>query len=427
MTDPDSMELQRLRKQEWKIHWPLVLASCVGFAFYSVIINSVGLFVDPLSAEFGWNRTEIMFGISFLSIAGIFLSPFVGALIDRFGARRIALPGLVLTSFSIASFSLANGSTVQWTLLWVVQAFIILLIKTTVWTTAVTNTFSAGRSLAIALTISGTALAQAVVPPLTQWLISEFGWRGAYVALGFGWGAVAFILAVFFLYDGRDRRRMALRGKASGEVAEEPEQDLPGLSFAEAFRSPPLIRIGVATFIVMLMGVGISVNQIPIIMESGISRERAAIFASFFGIAGIIGKLVTGWLMDRFNPGTVGGITLGVSAFAFLLLLKELNDPVLIVTGLVIIGYASGTKLQICAYLTSLYGGLKNYGKIFGIMSSLIAIGGGFGPTMAAAVYDLTGSYNLFIYAAAALTLVASSMLFRLGPKPVGFELVRST
>ena len=404
--------------REWKANWTLVLAAAVGFAFYSIPINAIGLFLTPLSEEFGWSRTEIMFGVSLLAVAGIVLSPFVGALIDRFGSRRIALPGLILSALSIASLGFATGSTVQWIILWTIQAFVVLSIKTTVWTTAVSGSFFAGRSLAIAITISGTAVAQAVVPPLARWLIADFGWRNAYFALGLGWGLIAFVLAWFFLYDARDRRRLARPGH-SGQLA---QQDLPGLSLREAFRDPALIRIALATLVVMVMGVGIAVNQVPIMEESGLSRERAAYYAAFFGIAGIVGKLVTGWLMDRYNACIVGGLTLTVSAFAFLLLLESISTPATILAGLIVIGYASGTKLQICAFLTSLYGGLRNYGKIFGVMSSMIAIGGGVGPPAAALVYDLTGSYSPFIYSAMALTLVASLLLFTLGPQPKEFQ-----
>ena len=99
---PTEMELSVARRAEWKAFWPLVLASTVGFTFYSVLVNSIGLFLQPLSNEFGWSRTEIMAGYSLLSISAIFLSPAIGALIDRFGSRRIALPGLILTALAIA-------------------------------------------------------------------------------------------------------------------------------------------------------------------------------------------------------------------------------------------------------------------------------------------------------------------------------------
>ncbi len=412
MTVKQESDLRAARRREWRDHWTLVLCSTIGFAFYSVIPYSIGLFLEPLSREFGWNRTQIMSGLTLLALAGIFLSPLVGALVDRFGSRRIALPGLVLTALSLSAFGLASGSVVQWTLLFAVQALCVLLIKTTVWTTAVSGTFDAARSLAIAVTVSGIALAQAVVPPLTRWLIAEFGWREAYFILGLGWGALAFVLAYLFLYDAHDRRR------AAREEGVQPAAELPGLTLKQALRSPPLIRIGIATFLVMLMGVGIGVHQVPIMVEAGVARDQAAYLASLFGIAGVAGKLVTGWLMDRFEPGMVGGLTLAVSAFAFLLLLEALASVPLIIIGLVVIGYASGTKLQICAYLTSRYGGLKHYGKIFGVMCSLVALGGGIGPVAAGFAFDTFGSYTVYILAAMVLTLFAATMLFNLGPRP---------
>lgn len=423
MTDDADDKLAIARRAEWKQYWPLIASAFLGFGFYSILPNALGLFVEPLTDEFGWSRTEIMAGLSISAVTAIFLSPFIGALIDLVGSRRVALPGLLLTGLVIASFGFANGSTAQWMTFWIVQSFVVLLIKATVWTTAVSGTFNAGRSLAIAVTMSGTAFAQAIVPPLTQWLIADFGWRKAYFILGLGWGSVALIPAIFFLYDAKDRLRMSLRDREKQNPGEAPasKPELPGLTFREALRNPALIRICIATFFVMLTGIGILVNQVPILVESGVSRETAAYLTSLYGIAGICGKLATGWMMDRFEASLVGGITLGISGFAFLLMLKQVDSTALIVVGLIVIGYAAGTKLQICAYLTSLYGGLRNYGKIFGIMSSMIAIGGGFGPAAAAFVYDVTGSYTAFIYGAFILSLVAAFLLFGLGPRPKEF------
>ncbi|GIX29694.1 MAG: MFS transporter [Porticoccaceae bacterium] len=409
-----AQDLASARRAEWRTHWPLVLAATVGFGFYSVIVNALGVFLAPMSGEFGWSRTQVMAGLTLMSLTGIFLSPFVGALIDRFGVRRVALPGIVLTALATASFALADGSTLQWTALWAVAAFVVLLIKTTVWTTAISATFDAGRSLAMAITVSGTALSQALVPPLAHWLIAEFGWRAAWVGLGFGWGAVAFALALPFLYDARDARRLGRPGAGAAGVG------LAGLTLGQAVRDGALVRIALATFLVMFTGVGIVVNQVPILVEEGLSRQRAAAYASLFGIAGIAGKLVTGYLMDRFEAARVGAWTLAASGVAFLLL-EHGSAPAWILLGLVVIGYTNGTKLQLAAVLTGRYGGVAHYGKIFGVISSLIAIAGGFGPLAAALTFDLTGSYAAFVYLAAGLTLFAAWLLLGLGAPPAAF------
>jgi len=416
-------QLALARRQEWEQHWPLVASAFLGFGFYAILSNAIGLFVSPITETFGWSRTEVLAGLSISAITAIIFSPFIGALVDRFGARRIAIPGLLLNAVIIAAFGFSTGDPMHWMMLWVCQSLIVLLIKATVWTTAISNTFYAARSLALAITMSGATFTQAVAPPLAQWLIADFGWRDAFIYLGLGWGGIALLPAVFFLYDAKDRlrRSSAASSALNDTVPTVPERELSGLSLKQAFRDPSLIRIGIATLIVMVTGIGILVNQVPILVESGISREKAAYLTSLYGVAGIVGKLVTGWLMERFEPSRVGGITLAFSGFGFLLMLEQINSTALIALGLIIVGFAAGTKLQICAYLTGLYGGLKNYGKIFGVMSSMIAIGGGAGPALAALVYDLSGTYTAFIWASFVLALVAAFLILGLGPKPVEF------
>ena len=201
-------------REEWKRHWLLVLAASVGVSFFSFMSPALGLFFDSLHAEFGWSRTELTLGLTFGAMITVFGSPFVGSLIDRWGSRRLAIPGLVVTSAMIAAFSLANGSIVQWIALWMGFGVLSLCVKTTVWTIAVAGVFSTSRGLALGVTLSGTALAQVIVAPLGNWLITTQGWRAAFVWLGLGWGSVALVFCVLFLFDIHDQRR--LESKASG-------------------------------------------------------------------------------------------------------------------------------------------------------------------------------------------------------------------
>lgn len=379
--------------EEWKSGWALVLACFVGFSFFSVPTASMGVFMEPLGREFGWGRTLIAAGTSMTSVVTALLSPFVGVLIDRWGARRLGLPGVFLTAFAIGSISLANGSPAQWLALWAFYALISILVKTTIWTAPVSGHFSAGRGLALALTLSGTAAAQAIAPPLCNWLIEHHGWRQAYVWTGLGWGGVTLLLCWLFLYDRKDRSRAAPDGVAP------PADDAPGLTIAQAWRSRPLWAIAVSTFVMMLLSLGLQIHQVPILTGAGVSRTNAAWLASLFGLAGIVGKLVTGALLDRYRPNWIGGLTLAVNGVAFALLYAGLHSPALIVAAILINGYSAGTKLQICTYLTASYAGLRNLGAVFGAMYSLVSLGSGLGPMVAGFVYDTTGGYGPFLIA----------------------------
>jgi len=402
-------------RQEWKRYGLLVLAAGIGFSFASLMSPATGLFMGPLQEEFGWSRTLLSSGSLIGAAISLLLSPLFGALIDRFGSRRLALGGLLGTSLAIASFSLMRGAEYEWIAIWLVYGLVSMTIHATTWTTAVASVFKAGRGLALGVTLAGSALASAIVAPLTNWLIEDFGWRNAFVALGFGWGAIAIALCLFFLYDARDEQRRLLKAKKDQAAK---ARNLPGLTISQAWRDTSLWRVALATLITLSITIGITVHQVPIIVDAGFTRTNAAWLASLAGIAGIIGKLVTGALIDRYHVRWIGGLTLGSTAFAYPLLLERISTDTLVIIAMLVNGYAAGTKLQLCGYLTSRYGGMRNYGAIFGFMSSMIALAAGIGPLTAGIVFDNTGNYALFLIAGTAISLISGLLVFSLGKYP---------
>lgn len=396
---------------EWRAHWPLVLAGMAGFSFYSVGSYTTGLFIEPLAKEFGWGRAQVSIGLVITSLLTIPFSPLVGALIDRWGSRRLAIPGVVLAMAALASFGLANGSPSQWLLLWALYGVASLAIKTTVWTASTSEVFLAGRGLALGVVLCGAALTQILAPLVSVKLIDAFGWRQAYLWLALGWGAPVLLLVVLFLVEPARQPRTSSAAHKSAEPLRRE-----GLGFAEALRNPALIRIGLSTLIAMFFTVAMLIHQVPLLTSAGVSREHAALLAGLGGVAGMVGKLATGWLSDRTDPGTVGALTLGSTAIAFALLLEPFRSIPSIVMAMIILGYAAGTTLQICAFLTSRYGGLRNFGKIFGVMVSIIAVGGGLAPAVAGAIYDHFGSYSPLLMAGIPGMLLAGMLIFRLGP-----------
>lgn len=402
--------------QEWRSGWLLVLAASIGFSFFSVMLATTGLFMGPLGEEFGWNRTLLSSGPSISTIMTALLGPFFGALIDRFGARRLALPGIVLVMLSISSFSLLNGERWTWVALWLIFGVVAVTIKSTIWTAAIVGGFEKSRGLALGLTLAGAALAQIVVPPLGNFLIAEFGWRAAFVWLAAGWGGLTLVLCWLFFFDVRARAER--RGEKAGRDAKAIALDLPGLTIPEAFRSIALWKLAISNFIVMTLTIGLAIHLFPILTDAGVSRARAALLLSLSGVAGVAGKLVTGVLLDRFRPNWIGGVTLGAASLAFALLIGGAASPALIVVAMVINGYAAGTKTHITSFLTAEYGGMKNFGAIYGTMSSLLTLAAGMGPLLAGALYDLSGNYDQFLAAGAIGCAIGGALITSLPRYP---------
>lgn len=401
---------------EWSRGWKLVLACFAGFSYFSLMTASLGVFIAPLTEEFGWSRTLVSSGVSIAAIGVGVLSPFVGILIDRYGSRKVAMPGLLAAAVAISSFALANGSPTQWLLLWAFYAVISISVKTTVWTAAVVNAFVRAQGLAIGVVLSGTAAAQVITPPLATWLIEEFGWRTAYVALGCGWGAVTFLLCYFFLFDVEQPR--GAKSSEPDSRGETQRRALPGLTLEQARTDTALWRIGASSFIIMLFTIGLLIHQIPILTEAGISATHAAWLASLAGAAGIVGKLVSGVLLDRYRANWVGGLTLATTALAFLLLIDGIHSPGLIIVAMLINGYSAGSKLQIASYLTARYAGMRHFGLIYGVIISLVTFGSGLGPMVAGLIYDLSGGYTPFLLVGAGGCLVCGVLVLTLPSYP---------
>jgi predicted MFS family arabinose efflux permease len=400
--------------QEWKSGWTLVLAASVGFSFFSVMLATGSIYFEPWIKEFGWSRTLLSSGPSIATVTTAVLSPAVGMLIDRIGARRIVLPGVLLTIGTVSAFSLLNGVQAQWFALWFFFGLTAVMIKSTPWTAAVVGLFKQARGLALGLILSGTAFAQMVVPPLAEMLIEEFGWRASFVWLGVGWGGITFILALLFFFDAHARAAK----RSAAEIAASPVVDLPGLTVHQAVRNWALWRVAISNFVVLLLTIGLIYHLFAILTDAGVARATAAWLMSLSGMAGIAGKLVSGVLLDRFKPNWIGGLTLGMAAITFAILIWGIASPVLIVLAVVVNGYASGTQIQIVGYLTAGFAGLKNFGVIYGTMSALFALASGVGPLLAGRIYDVTGGYEPFFVLGAIGCVLGGLLIFSLPRYP---------
>ena len=395
---------------EWKAYWPVVLSAMLGMSFYATVNYSFDQFAAPVEKDLHFTRAQLFWGLFIFNMLPVPGGPLIGALIDRFGPRRIAIPGLVLSIMGFAGLSQANGSFVQWCGLWLLFGLCALLIKSTVWTVAVTRVFSSSRGFALSVMLCGTAVAEAIAKLYPNWLVVHHGWRFAYVALAVSWGGIALVLALLFF-----REQQVVGGPAKPLHASE----LPGFGAWEAFKSRPILRVGCANLITSIVGGAIGMHISLVLKDAGLDRSTAALVAATSGVAGIAGKLMAGWLCDRTRSSLLPFSSFALSAVGYALLLNLLHTTWALVFAVMILGYAGGASFQITAYLTGRYGGLKNFGKIYGTMGSMIMLGAAIGPVLGGKVHDLTGSYQALIYAGIPVVLLAALLTIGLGPYPV--------
>jgi predicted MFS family arabinose efflux permease len=405
---------------EWSAGWKVAVAAMAGFSLSSTFTFTFGAFIEPLEAEFGWSRGDIALGMSITTFVGALLAPPIGMVVDRIGPRRIGLPGALVFAAGLGTLGLTTSNIWVWWGLWFMLAFAFICIKPLIWTTAVASTFDKQRGLALAVALCGNGVASTFTPSLATWAIAEYGWRMAFPIVGGVVGLIVFPILYFFLHSGADRA-LARAKRAQADIFIEPHptsRELYGMTTREALRTLAFYKIAIAAFLFTVAAIGLVPNLIPILSSFGISRGEAAAIAGAAGIASIVGRLVTGALLDRFNVNIISGVIVLLPVVSCLLLLGSPGSIPVAIVAAVIIGVALGSEVDVIAFLTARQFGTLRYGTIFGIVTSLWGFATASGPFLVNLSYDITGSYVTAIKVAIPLFLITSVLLFTLGKAP---------
>ncbi len=391
---------------EWRAGWPLVMTSCIGMMVSVLHIYSMGVFMEPIQASTGWDRTQITLALTITSITTVFFATLVGWLIDRFGARRVGIPGAALYCFGFGALALVSDSIWMWWGMWVIVATGALFIKPTVWTAAVASRFTKARGLAFALTLCGTGLAASLMPLATHHAIAAFGWRGAFTALG---GTAAIILLPAMLFWFRE---------AGAEAGTQPLKTLPPPGNGRRIMlSRRFLQLACATFLVTAAITVLAIHFVPILRSRGLAPSLAASLAGIIGICSILGRIAGGALLDRVDGRWIAGIAFALPCVACVALLGPMSTPVAIFAA-IFIGVSLGAEIEVVAYLTTRYFGLLSFGLVFGTIIAFLSLGSGLGPLVASGIYDATGSYRVAILAVMPLFTLAALLVTTLGPYP---------
>lgn len=400
-------------RMEWIRGWGLVLSATLGVALTSVHIYTTGLFIQPLEQEFGWSRAEITASLTLLSIAGVLGSPFVGVLIDRFGPRRIAVPGTMCFCLAIAALSLTAGSVWSWWLLWSFVAIASVFLSPTLWSAAISTVFSRSRGVALAVVLSGTGIGSALSPLMANFFISAYGWRTAYIALGGLSALVVLPVIVRYFYSSGDSR--SAKDKAAGAAA---LAAAGGWTVREGLRRRQFYQLAITAFLTTMVVVGFIVHLVPMLQLQGINRTAAASLAGMVGLTSIAGRLIVGYLLDRVAGPPVGMVSVGIPMVAAAILLAFPGSMTGAIIAVLFLGFAIGGEYDATIYLSTRYFGLQNFGSLFGYVASALLAGVGLGALFAGLIFDRTGSYEMFLIAVIAMSLISSVMMITLGRYP---------
>ncbi|WP_165772291.1 MFS transporter [Niveispirillum lacus] len=401
------------KTEEFRRGWSLILAAAtgVGLGITGLTFYTLGIFIGPLTQEFGWSRTSLASATILTTLTTLFLGPVVGRLADRFGGRTVGLVSLVGLAAGLGGLSLIGADLWSFYLAFGVAMVLGAGTLPIVWTRAVNAGFDNARGLALGLTLTGTGVVAILAPPYTQWLIADHGWRIAYL----GQAALVLVIGlplVWLLFHevGGVKQATAIPVVRSG------------MSAAVARRSRQFWMLGVGFLFASFAVSALIVHLVSILSGGGMERASAVWAASLLGFAIIAGRLGVGVLVDRFYAPAVAFGILAIAAGACFLLMLAGGSLPLALAAVVLIGLAAGAEVDLVAYLASRYFGLRAYGEIYGWQLGFFALGAGLGPMGVGRLYDATGSYTVGLIACAIGFAVGAVLIGLLGRYPDRFE-----
>ena len=385
--------------------WPWLLP--VGSAIALTVGNgpisvfAFGVFIKPLEAEFGWSRASISAGLSLCGLFSALALPLIGGLMDRYGVRGPLIIAACLFALNIAAIG-GTTSLAMFAALTALSGLTGAAQSPMAYVKSISSQFDARRGLAIGIAMSGVGIGTAFVPLLAQSLINSFGWRSAYVGLG----TLIFLLAVpiasAVIYDGPPKPPGVQNAASAAK----------GMSIRAAIRSRVFWSLALAIFLASLAVNGSLVHVVPMLAERGWAPDRAAAALTAAGLAGMIGRIVVGFLIDRIFAPFVGGAFFLMATVGVLLLV----ETTAVIPGVVAIGLAAGAEIDMMGFLVSRYFGLNALGRIYGALFALFTIAAGLGPYLIGLSFTLTKAYVAGFGAAAFLMLVAGIIIMTLGP-----------
>ena len=379
-----------------------VCAATVFIGFVSIgARNSFGVFVIPMSEEFGWSRFTVSIAAALGVLVNGIIQPFMGQLFDRTGGRKVIITGLLVLGISTILLSL----TFHILFLVFMFGFIASMAQAG---PALSNTaalmsrwFKRRRATAISINSAALSLGGLIMVPFSMYLLQATSWRVAWIGLGII-VLTSLPLAYFFIRerpsdmglnpdgdpssseDGANPRRRELKGPLEVET------------WRESFKSAPIWQMAGSYFVCGTTTFVLSVHFIPFAIEDrGISGTTAAtIFGYMMGL-NIIGALGAGLLADKIG-GTKNWLALVyfMRGIAYIVLLTVDS-----VAGLWIFASIAGfswvATLPLTSSLTADVYGLKAMGTISGITFMFHQFGGFGSVLLAGLLFDITGSYVL--------------------------------
>lgn len=315
----------------------------------------------------------------------------MGWLCDKYGPRVPIILGAILIGIAFCLLSRVNSLN-QFYLFYAIASFGAGVIFSPP-TSTVQKWFVKRSGLALGIVVAGVGAGALIYVPLSEHLISIYGWRAAYIQIGIS-TAVLLVLASLGATT-PEKKGLQPYGSESLALQEGISKAIVEVSWSrsEAFRNKTFWLVAALYICTVLPIHMMIVHLIPFAESMGIERDTAALAMAIVGGISILGRIA----VPTFAEGTIGWrkaliVVTAISAACFVWISQTASLWMLLVFA-VVYGFCYGGKVPLIPALIRFYFGTKSLGQLTGIVHAISAAGGAVGPLLAGYIVDVTGSY----------------------------------
>ena len=398
--------------------WRIVAAAAGIQCLQSGLLHQAfGAYVAVLSEELGWSKTALAGAAAVQSLESAVLGPLLGLIIDRSGAQRMIVFGIIVFGLGFIALSQID------TLAGFYGAIVMIAVGASFsgyfpLTVAVVQWFEQQRARALSAMGFGLAFGGLAVPAVA-WAMQSFGWRAA----AFGSGVLLIVVGLPL------SRVIKSRPEDHGETVDglPPPPPVTGMqpvagaqrefTAREAIRTAAFWLLALGHGMSLLVVTAVSVHAITHMKESlGYSLAQASLVITLMTVGQVCGVLLGYTIGDRFEKRYVAAICMLMHAAGMLMLTYALGLPMLIAFAM-LHGVAWGLRGPFMQAIRADYFGRTSIGMIMGLSGIIIALGQIGGPLVAGALADYTGNYRLGFTLLAVLAGLGS-LLFVMARRP---------